>query len=165
MGKWADDFFMQWQAAWSSDTDAVLGFVTPDVEYWDVTLDEPIRGRDAYAEYVDGFFKAFTEIEWSQREPPVEEGRRVAETWRLQAVNSGPLWIGLPATGRALDVMGTDIFEFRDGLIMREHSYYDVAASLRQLGMLPTAGSPAARAVFGAAGLGLRARRLIPGLR
>ena len=163
MGAWADDFFAEWQRAWSTSTDAVMEHVTEDIEYWDVTLAEPLRGTAAYRTYVDGFFTAFTDIEWSLREPVIEEGDRVAEPWRCRARNSGPLWIGLPATGRVLETIGTDIFEFRDGRVCREHSFYDVTGSLRQLGLWPALGSRAERGAFGIAALGLRARRLAGG--
>jgi len=45
MGDWADGFFGEWQQAWSTSTEAVMAHVTDDIEYWDVTLAEPIRGR------------------------------------------------------------------------------------------------------------------------
>lgn len=40
-----DGFFGEWQQAWSTSTEAVMAHVTDDIEYWDVTLAEPIRGR------------------------------------------------------------------------------------------------------------------------
>ena len=123
MSKWADEFFVTWQKAWSTGTGEVMKYVTDDIEYWDVTLDEPIRGADAYAEYCDGFFAAFTECEFTMREPVIHEGDRVTEPWAFRGLNSGPLWIGLPATGRRVETHGTDIFEFRDGKVCREHSY------------------------------------------
>jgi len=161
MAEWANDFFATWQRAWTTGTEAVLEHVTDDIEYWDVTLTEPLRGRDAYARYVDGFFAAFTEITWSLREPVITEGDRVAEPWRCTALNSGPLWIGLPATGRRLTTIGTDLFAFRDGKVRREHSFYDVTDSLRQLDLWPGLGSTAERAAFGAAGMAIAARRLL----
>mgnify|MGYP000969140218 CR=1 FL=1 len=99
MADWADDFFVEWQRAWGTGTEAVLEFVTDDIEYWDVTLPEPIRGREAYAGHCDNFFTAFTECEWSLREPVICEGDRVTEPWAFTGLNSGPIWIGLPATG------------------------------------------------------------------
>jgi steroid delta-isomerase-like uncharacterized protein len=165
MGEWADGFFATWQRAWETGTEAVLEHVCDDIEYWDVTLDAPLRGRDAYARYVDGFFAAFTEITWTLREPVIEEGPRVAEPWRCRALNSGPLWIGLPASGRRLETIGTDIFEFRDGKVCREHSFYDVTDSLRQLGLWPGRGTAAERGAFGAAGLAMQARRRLSDLR
>lgn len=162
---WADEFFGIWQRAWETGTEEVMQHVSDDIEYWDVTLEQPLRGREAYREHVDGFFAAFTEIEWSLREPVITHGERVTEPWRCRALNSGPLWIGLPATGRRLETIGTDIFEFRGGKVTREHSFYDVTSSLRQLGLWPAQGTAAEKLTLGAAGLGVRARRLVPGLR
>jgi len=159
---WADDFFATWQRAWETGTEAVLEHVTDDIEYWDVTLGEPLRGRDAYARYVDGFFTAFTDITWSLREPVIAQEDRVAEPWRCTATNHGPLWIGLPATGRTLTTQGTDIFAFRDGKVCREHSFYDVTDSLRQLGLWPGRKSTAERLAFSAAGVAIEARKRLP---
>ncbi len=166
---WADDFFETWQRAWETGTDAVIEHVDPQIEYWDVTLAEPLQGADAYREYVDGFFTAFSEVEWSLREPVITDSLlpgsgRVTEPWRCRCLNSGPLWIGLPASGRRLETVGTDIFEFRDGKVCREHSFYDVTGNLRQLGLWPAHGGIGEKVTMGAAGLGVRARRMIPGL-
>lgn len=169
MGFDPHEFFESWQRAWETGADEVMRYVTDDIEYWDVTTPEPIRGAVAYREYVEGFFAAFSEIEWTLREPVIPEDGlgdgdgRVTEPWRCRCLNSGPLWIGLPASGRRLETVGTDIFEFRGGRVCREHSFYDVTDSLRQLGIMPAQGGLAERATMGAAGLGIRARRLLPG--
>ena len=164
MSGWADDFFRDWQAAWNTGTKEVLEYVSDDIEYWDVTLAEPIHGIEAYARHCDGFFEAFTELDWTMREPVIHEGDRVAEPWAFRGLNSGPIWIGLPATGRYLESKGTDIFEFRDGKVCREHSFYDVASNLRQLGLWPGIGSLAERVAMGAGSGAVYAGRLIGSL-
>jgi len=161
MGEWADEFFRDWQKAWNTGTEAVLEYVTDDIEYWDVTLEQPIRGRDSYSTYCDGFFAAFTELEWTMREPVIHEGDRVAEPWAFRGLNSGPLWIGLPATGRRIETKGTDIFEFRDGKVCREHSFYDVTSNLRQLGLWPGIDTVGERLIMGAGAGAVQASRLI----
>ena len=165
MADWADDFFVEWQRAWGTGTEAVLEFVTDDIEYWDVTLPEPIRGREAYAGHCDNFFTAFTECEWSLREPVICEGDRVTEPWAFTGLNSGPIWIGLPATGRRLESKGTDIFEFRDGKVCREHSFYDVVGNLRALGLWPGIGSRTEAAAMTAAGAAIRGTGMVRNLR
>ena len=67
MSEWADEFFRNWQIAWNTGTAEVLAYVTDDIEYWDVTLEQPIRGREAYAKHCDGFFAAFSQLDWSMR--------------------------------------------------------------------------------------------------
>ena len=161
-----DGFFEEWQRAWGSGTDAVLEHVTDDIEYWDVTLLEPIHGREAYAQHCDNFFTAFTECSWSLREPVLQDGDRVTEPWSFKGLNSGPLWIGLPATGKWLESKGTDIFEFRDGKVCREHSFYDVVGNLRALGLWPGIGSRTEGVAMTAAGVAIRGtgaiRKLLP---
>ena len=164
MSEWADGFFRDWQKAWNTGTEAVLEYVTDDIEYWDVTLDEPLRGRADYAEYCDKFFLAFTECNWTMREPVIHEGDRVTEPWAFEGLNSGPLWIGLPATGKWLKSQGTDIFEFRDGKVCREHSYYDVVANLRGLGLWPGIGSQTESVAMSLGGAALNARKALSNL-
>ena len=163
MSEWADEFFREWQIAWTTGTDAVLEYVTDDIEYWDVTLAEPLQGIQAYAGHCDGFFAAFSEIEWTEREPVLheEETNRVAEPWHFKGLNSGPLWIGLPATGKRLETIGTDIFEFRDGKVCREHSFYDVVSSLRQNGLWPGIESRTESAMMGVGGAALNGRKAL----
>lgn len=161
VGKWADEFFVDWQAAWNSGTAEVLEYVTDDIEYWDVTLPEPIHGRDEYAAHCDRFFAAFTELNWTMREPVIHEGDRVTEPWAFTGLNSGPLWIGLPASGERIETAGTDIFEFRDGRVCREHSYYDVVGSLRQLGLWPAIGGRGESAAMTVGGAAVRGRRAL----
>ena len=161
MSKWADDFFVTWQKAWNTGTQAVLPFVTDDIEYWDVTLAEPIQGIDAYEEYCDGFFAAFTDCSWTMREPVIHEGDRVTEPWAFTGINSGPLWIGLPATGKFLESKGTDIFEFRDGKVCREHSFYDVVGNLRNLGLWPGFGTRAESVAMALGGAALNGRKAL----
>lgn len=164
MNTWADEFFETWQDAWSTGTDEVMKYVTDDIEYWDVTLDEPIRGADEYARYCDGFFAAFTECRFTLREPVIHEGDRVTEPWAFSGRNTGPLWIGLPATGKRVETHGTDIFEFRDGKVCREHSYYDVLSSLRQFGLWAPIGSRTESLAMGLGGVAVRGRRAIDSL-
>ena len=165
MERWADEFFVKWQKAWGTGTEAVLEYVTDDIEYWDVTLPEPIHGRDAYAQHCDNFFTAFTECVWTMREPELVDGDRVAEPWAFTGINSGPIWIGLPATGRRLESKGTDIFEFRDGKVCREHSFYDVTGNLRALGLWPGIGSRTEGVAMTAAGAAIRGAGLVSRLR
>jgi steroid delta-isomerase-like uncharacterized protein len=163
--RWADEFFRKWQEAWGTGTEAVLEYVTDDIEYWDVTLPEPIHGIDAYAAHCDNFFTAFPNGTWSMREPVICEGNRVTEPWAFTGVNSGPIWIGLPATGKLLESQGTDIFEFRDGKVCREHSFYDVVGNLRALGLWPGIGSRTEGVAMAAAGAAIRGAGLLGNLR
>lgn len=43
----------------------------------------------------------------------------------------------MPATGKSVAVTAMNIYEFRDGMIVREHGLPDLFSMLKQLGMIP----------------------------
>lgn len=44
---------------------------------------------------------------------------------------------GIPAKGKAIDVVVCDVMEFRDGRVYREREYYDQVTMMQQLGVMP----------------------------
>ena len=76
-----------------------------------------------------------------------------AAEWTCRMIQRGPLF-GLAATGRALESAGVDVATLdADGKIVRLVSYYDGAAIMRGLGLLPRRESRLERALIRAAGL------------
>lgn len=68
------------------------------------------------------------------------EGNWVATEHHGTATHTGPLRMPtgeIPATGRKLDLWFSENFEVRDGKLRRMRAYYDGAAVMRQLGILP----------------------------
>lgn len=142
MSEWSDEFFEKWRNAWNTRTEDVMDLVTDDIEYWDPTLMGPITNIQDYAVRLDRFFEAMSDARWRHSFPPIyeeidEHTGRASETWTLTGVNTGDLWTGHPATGRSIETQGVDVYEFRDGKVCRQYSYFDVLESLRQLGVEP----------------------------
>ena len=78
----------------------------------------------------------------------VAEGDQVAVHWAAKGTFAGPnSFQGIEPTFSRLDLAGLDIFDLRDGLIVREHAYTDGSEFARQIGMLPPAGSTAEQRV------------------
>src|SRR5215213_3439710 len=74
----------------------------------------------------------------------IAEGDRVAVQWSARGTFAGPgSYQGIEPTYARLDLEGLDLFEVRDGRIVREHAYTDGATFARQIGLLPPAGSTA----------------------
>ena len=48
--------------------------------------------------------------------------------------------MGLPATGKKICVTAMNIYEFKDGKIIREHGLPDMFSLLMQLGVIPVPG-------------------------
>jgi steroid delta-isomerase-like uncharacterized protein len=153
-GEWLREFGERYLAAWNShDPRAVVACAHEDVIWLDPALTEPAIGRDAVAEFAGASFVAFPDMEFSEPGPPaISEDRRAAYVpWVMTGTNTGPLEPpGFMATGRAVEVRGFDVWQFRDELIWRYEAMYDFSTMARQLGLLPPRGGFAERAIVGA---------------
>jgi steroid delta-isomerase-like uncharacterized protein len=72
-------------------------------------------------------------------EPLLDEAAgRVAAEWRMTGTHTGAEFPpGVPATGKAFDVYGTDVFTVDDtGRATAIRAYYDAATLARQLGLI-----------------------------
>ena len=109
----------------------------------DAVLVDP-NGRCEGREAIQAFLEAQEESFSDRRVETlrvIEEGdTAVAEcTWR--ATNTGP-FAGLdgsevPATGKTVEIPIVAVITVRDGKVVKERDYADMAAMLSQLGLLP----------------------------
>jgi steroid delta-isomerase-like uncharacterized protein len=75
-------------------------------------------------------------------EDVVANGDKVVARVRYTATNRGE-FMGMPATGKGVDVQLIDVFRFGDDGLVREHwGVMDALAMMQQLGVVP-AGPPA----------------------
>jgi steroid delta-isomerase-like uncharacterized protein len=130
--------------AWNAhDADGVAACYAEDAKLYDVGLPEPVRGRAAIRDSVSGYLTAFSDFHAEGREPIVS-GNRSAQEWKVTGTNDGEL-MGIPPTGKSATTYGCGTAEFgEDGLIHRGGNYWNAAALMQQLGVLPeAAGAPA----------------------
>jgi predicted ester cyclase len=73
--------------------------------------------------------------------------RSCAAEWRIEGTFDGAPYLGIEPTGKHVEVRGLDLFELEDGEIVSNTGYFDGASFARQIGMLPTDGSGADRAM------------------
>jgi hydroxyacylglutathione hydrolase len=79
-----------------------------------------------------------------QIEELIAEGEKVSVRWSARGTFAGPgSYQGIEPTYARLDLEGLDLFEVRDGQIVREHAYTDGATFARQIGLMPPQGSTA----------------------
>jgi predicted ester cyclase len=65
-------------------------------------------------------------------------GDRVVARVRFSGTNRGA-FMGMPATGKSVDVQLIDMFRFGDDGLVREHwGVLDALAMMQQLGVVPT---------------------------
>ena len=148
------DLPQRYMAAWNGrDSSAIDELVTEDVFWIDPALPEPLRSSAEVRRFMEDSWGAFPDLTFSEPDPPflVEDGERIAWAWRMQGRFTGaPLDPpGFAPTGRAIDVVGIDQWELRDGRIARYRAHYDVNGMARQLGIVPPRGSAGEKALVG----------------
>ncbi len=133
------------------------------VAYWaeDIVEEFPVgtfRGRDEVRRYFAETFAALPDFH-IEAQRIVGEGETVFVKWRITGTFSGAQWMGIDPTGSRVEVDGMDCYTFRDGLVVHNHVIYDSASFARQIGMLPTQGSAADRAMTKAFNAQVRLRK------
>ncbi len=142
---WAAEFAERWEAAWKSHVpDQVLDLMTDDIVYDDSASPTTMRGHDEVRAFLESTWRAFPDIGFEGVGGPLvaADGPRAAYWWRGRGTNSGPIDPpGIPATGKRIEYEGADFHEYRDGKVARLRIVFDMADSLRQLGLIPQRGS------------------------
>jgi steroid delta-isomerase-like uncharacterized protein len=140
-------------AAWNShDAAAVVRFFAGDAVYDDRGAAELARGRSAIEAHVASVLRAFPDIRFEYVRIAHGEDFVGAE-WTCTMTHNGEL-SGLAPTGRSVTSAGFDVATLGDGdLVTHLISFYDGAAIMRDLGLLPARGSRAERAFVRVASL------------
>lgn len=107
------------------------------------TLPGPVRGPEAQRQVLEMYVRAFPNLHL-EVEQMLASGEYVVSRWHATGTHKGEL-MGIPPTNRRGEgVRGCTVGEVRNGKVLREWVYWDVATLLRQLGVMP---APAAASV------------------
>ncbi len=94
-----------------------------------------MTGLEGYAAVLDMMRGAMPDVHWTVEET-IAEGDKVMIRFTMSGTQTQPL-MGIPATGKPIRVTAMNIYELRDGKIIREHGLPDLFSLLGQLGVLP----------------------------
>jgi steroid delta-isomerase-like uncharacterized protein len=125
----------QRQQAWNArDARALTEGHSPDC-----VVDSPMaggstRGHDAIEHVYSTYFRAFTDFRL-ELDAVLIDGDHAAIFATASGTDLGG-FMGMPPTGRAVKVPIVFLYEFRDGLIVRDRRVYDFTSVLIQIGML-----------------------------
>ena len=129
------DMIARFQDSWNRrDLDAVVAFHTDDC-----VVDSPVaggqaRGREAIARSYEAFFHAFPDLTLKNDEPLID-GHRVVLITRISGTDRGG-FMGLQPTGRFVDFPCVFLYDFENGLIVRERRIYDFTGMAVQVGAI-----------------------------
>ena len=100
----------------------------------------PMAGFEPFAQYANGFFRAFPDLHVELRNC-VEQGDTVIAEAALTGTHTGPLAAPsgseIPATNRRIDFTVADAFDVKGGKVTGHRVYFDQMVMMTQLGLLP----------------------------
>lgn len=133
---WAQAYLDAWNA---HDAAAVTSFMADDVVYQDFALGERVEGVAAVRAFVEGMETSFSSDYRFEPGSFVGDGEGYAREWTMVGTNdragSDP---GLPVTGRTFRVPGVSVGRLRNGRIVENRDYWNLADYLQQVGLMPT---------------------------
>jgi steroid delta-isomerase-like uncharacterized protein len=133
------DWIRAYNDAWGShDPESVLGFMSDDVVYTDIALGERLEGTSAVRDYIAGMetnISSDYRMEWGQS---VATDEAFATEWTMLGTHDrDDAERGLPATGQRFQISGVSIGRRRNGKVIEERNYWNMADFLTQLGLMP----------------------------
>lgn len=124
--------------AWNGrDVHGLDGLLAEEFSWVDPLLPAPLVNLDGAHAFLQGSWAGLSDIRFELvGEPAVDEvGSRVAQEWRMLCTHDGA-FNGIPATGKTVDILGTDVFGVdASGRVNDIRAYYDSLTVLRQLGL------------------------------
>jgi len=119
------------------------------VALWAAGGREHVRGQvdvgapDGVRTLIGGLLNSLPDLSFEILSTTCEEGRCGVQ-WRLHGTFAGPAPLsGIAPTGDRVTLEGLDLLTIRDGLIQSSDAFTDTTAFQRQIGMVPSLGSPA----------------------
>ena len=118
------------------DLEGVLEFYDDEITWVNVALEQTYAGKDAVRAFLDELFTALPDLNFSA-DYALARGDHVSERWTVRGTHRAT-FMGIPATGRPLELTGISLLTMRDGKFLRDEFYSDGGAVLRQLGLMPS---------------------------
>jgi hypothetical protein len=145
-----DDFFGRWETAWNThDLDLLGTLVAEDIVCKDPAMfGQRVESRAEFRAFIETLFRAFPDVHFEGTGALylALEGNGIALPWRMKGTFTGEMavWSKNPGsepattapTGRAFDLEGVDLYEFRDGLLADYSIVYDLLGFSAQIGLM-----------------------------
>lgn len=109
--------------------------IAPDVIFYAPTSSEPLRELDGYMAVLEMMRGAMPDVQWTVEET-IAEKDKVMIRFTLQGTQTQS-FMGMPATGKKVNITAMNIYQLKDGKIILEHGLPDIFSMLQQLGTIP----------------------------
>jgi len=118
------------------DVEKLLSFFADDCVYECTPLGKVNRGKKELKDFFSSMFVDFPDFKLEMK-PGFNTGDRGAGEWVMSGTFAHSSIPGMPATGKSFSVPGAAITEFSGGKISRNTNYWNLAAFLQQVGLMP----------------------------
>ena len=115
-----------------------------DLVVHEAAMDEPIRGREGYKEFLETYRSAFPDAH-IEIEELTAEGDTVVARWTATGTHDGDL-MGIEPTGNEVTIMGFEAYHVEDGRIVELWEVFDGLGMMAQLGVVEMPGEAAPEA-------------------
>jgi steroid delta-isomerase-like uncharacterized protein len=126
----AQSYFDAWNR---HDAASIIAAFARDGIYSDPTTGGPLSA-EAIAGYVTGLWTSFPDLSFDIVSAGVIGNGLVAAQWIMRGTNRGPV-LGLPPTGKCVELPGADFIHVSDGTIRSVEGYFDSKLFVEQLGL------------------------------
>lgn len=119
----------------TGDVELGQSIISPDVVFYAPTSSEPMHGFQGYTAVLDMMRGAMPDVRWKAEEF-IADDSKVMVRFTMTGTQTNT-FMGMPASGEKVSVTAMNIYEFKDGKIIREHGLPDLFSMLIQLGAIP----------------------------
>ena len=119
----------------TGDLDLGKSISSQDVVFYAPTSPEPMPGFQGYTTVLDMMRDAMPDVNWKAEEF-IADDNKVMVRFTMTGTQTNP-FMGMPASGKKICVTAMNIYELKDGKIVREHGLPDLFSMLIQLGAIP----------------------------
>ncbi len=120
----------------SADIEGIVAFYDDEIVWKNIGLEETYEGKAGVREFLTRLYAAIPDLQFTV-EYKIARGDNVSEQWTVAGTHLGT-FMGIPATGRHVEIRAISMVTMRDGKFLRDEFYWDTGAVMRQMGLMPS---------------------------
>jgi steroid delta-isomerase-like uncharacterized protein len=117
------------------DLEGVLTYYDDSITWLNIAMEETYRGKSEVRVFLRKLFAAFPDLHFEVTYK-IARGDNVAEQWFIRGTHLG-MFMGIPPTGRHVEIPGMSMAELREGKFVSDHFYFDALGVLRDMALMP----------------------------
>lgn len=136
----------EWFAAVNAhDFDRYLDLFSDDIVMRSTMNPEPVRGKDAARQELEGLFASFPDYHIELKNAVISDDQFAPELeisgTHKEELNLGPGAPPMPATGKQFRLKGIFVATVKDGKVVELHTYPNIMGLMTQLGLISPPGA------------------------